>query len=112
MDKTIYVQKPSFDYIRDGTKIYEIRRHRGFFLSCREGEHLIIKPHRNSNEYIIKKIFRILVYESLTDLFTDLKFIQCIPDCNSIHECFDHMKKYYPKTNGHYVAIHLCKVKI
>lgn len=107
MYKTIYVQRPSYDYIRDGTKTYEIRQHRGFFLSCCEGENLVIKPHRNSTESVIKKILRILVYQSLNDLFIDLDFTHCIPDSSSLDECVKHMKKYYHKTDCHYVAIQL-----
>ena len=107
MYKTIYVQRPSYDYIRDGSKTYEIRQHRGFFLNCSEGENITIKPHRNSDEAIIKKIFKILVYRNLQDLFTDLEFTQCIPNSNSLEECVNHMSKYYSKTNCHYVAIQL-----
>jgi len=97
--KSINVQEPWFDYIKNKQKTIEGRLNKGIFSELNVGDEIIINKKKNDMtiDYVEAKIIRITKYKSFEEYLSQEGLRRTLPGINTIEDGENIYYKFYTK---------------
>ena len=102
---------PYYEYVRDGTKRWEIRLKKGGWETLKEGNGVLLFRHGGRGEFIIVEVLERREYPSIRGALEDIGVKNAIPDAQGVDEALKEYRRFYSEDKERKYGVVAFRVK-